>query len=123
MKIYVKAAMSYDDLSKICKPIQSEIVRALRESNPDIELWNHGFKDNGDGTLRISLEIPLSCCNSIKEARKLMQDAINRCSKKLQDSLVKITCGQSGDRGRSYFVVSAVIRPSTNDYYGVHDIE
>lgn len=134
MKIYVKASMSYNDLCKTCKPIQSEIVKALRKINPNLTVWNHGFRDNRDGTVRVSIEIPdyrlvdpqkakESGCSSVKEARKLMLDAISMCSKELQDSVVKVTCGPDGDRGVHYFVVSAHIRPSTNDYYGVHDIE
>ena len=110
------------------------LVKALKEVNPNIEWWNNHYRDNKDGTIRVSFKVqdlrpfghgePVDQeCNSAKEAKAVMLDAISRCSKKLQDSVVKVTCGSDGERGRYFFIVSVVIRPSTNDYYGVHDIE
>lgn len=125
MKLYVKASRSYGELKSICDPIRSEILSGLNKVCPELKWWDNGYKDLGGGTIRISFgiggfngrEMP-----SIKEGRQLMLQALCNCSKELQEQVVKVTGGQNGDRGRIWTVISVVVEPSTNDYYGIHDL-
>lgn len=125
MKRYIKSSLNYSQLEDLCTPIYQEIISNLRKIDLNHRWWHEYNRDNRDGTIRISFGTGVNNSDqevtySLKEARHTMLDAISLCSNSLQDSVIKVTQGTTGDRGMIWYVVGVYIRPSTNDYYNIH---
>ena len=127
MKRYVYCSEhKYETLNRICSDIKTEILDNLNEVAPEYKWWFYRCTDEGAGDVKVSFGVWVNWNDddtyypTLSETNKLFRAAVDMCSDSTRNKIVKvIRAGQSGGRNRMWNIISVIVTPSTNEYYGI----